>query len=162
MLVICWAIWYNRNKARLGGAVQSPSQVFLDFLRTDLDQYLVSQDRRTRSHRSLSSAGLPCWYAPPGGSVKINFDGAMFNSIKEVGIGVVARDWRGNFIGGLCKLVRSSWSVDCVKALAAFHAMELGVELGLTSIIFEGDSKVVVEDIMREESNLSSHGVFIE
>ena len=94
--------------------------------------------------------------------MKINFDGAVFHSIKSVGIGVVARDWRGNFKGGLCKLVKSPLDAACVEALAAYYAAELGMEMGLTSVILEGDSKSVVEDIRREEPNFSSEGVFIE
>ncbi|KAL0413216.1 UNVERIFIED_CONTAM: hypothetical protein Sradi_1523300 [Sesamum radiatum] len=33
-----------------------------------------------------------CWLAPPWGIVKINFNGAVFNGGREIGIGVVARD----------------------------------------------------------------------
>ncbi|CAK9171319.1 unnamed protein product [Ilex paraguariensis] len=96
------------------------------------------------------------------GAVKINFDGAIFSSIKAVGIGVVIRDWRGRFCAGLSRLIRRPLSVESVETLAACCALDLGRQLGYSSIVLEGDALSVVEAIGKKEPNLSEAGHLIE
>ena len=46
------------------------------------------------------------WRAPESSYHKINFDAATFRNTHSVGLGVVVRDWRGEFVGALLPLCR--------------------------------------------------------
>jgi hypothetical protein len=49
-----------------------------------------------------------------------------------------------------------------MKALVAFHAMELCRDLGLVDIIFEGDSAVFVIAVAAMDTNRSQYGQIVD
>ena len=53
-------------------------------------------------------------------------------------------------------------TVDEVKAMVALRALLFSVELSLSSIILEGDSKIVIKSLLSEEISLASYGYLVD
>ena len=49
-----------------------------------------------------------------------------------------------------------------VEALAARRAVEFALEIGITSVVFEGDSDTISKDLNNSERSLALHGHLIE
>ena len=89
-----WAVWTQRNQVRLQKPAQALHQLpqlckdrLLQFL-----SYQVSSNAQPRS----AERNRCNWKPPPSTElVKINFDGAVFSSTNQSGVGVVIRDAHG-------------------------------------------------------------------
>ena len=78
------------------------------------------------------------------------------------GIGVVVRDWRGEFIGAISSLMVLTHTVAEMEALACRKAIEFAAEIGLQRVIVEGDLAMVINALNQNNAGLSSYGVVIE
>ncbi|XVF78364.1 hypothetical protein PTKIN_Ptkin14bG0125500 [Pterospermum kingtungense] len=90
-LMLLWAIWNSRNtEVKQGRKVPAPSIIAhaWDYL----NDFVKSQNLHEEQER---------WRAPPVGTIKINFDGATRLSTGTGGIGALARDWIGAFLGAV-------------------------------------------------------------
>ncbi|XP_035545959.1 uncharacterized protein LOC108997798 [Juglans regia] len=102
------------------------------------------------------------WKKPIGSKLKANFDAAIDVSSKKLGIRVVIRDDRGELVAA-CSAIRVFNSVAfVVECYALWEAMVLCEELGLGTVIFEGDAKGVTEAVSKEEKNDSCWGHLVE
>ena len=105
---------------------------------------------------------LQQWRPPELNQHKFNFDAAIFRATNSAGIGVVVRDWRGEFVGALSISVPLSHTVADMEALACRKAVEFAAEIGLQGVIFEGDSAMVINALNQGSAGLSTYGVVIE
>nr|POE73462.1 hypothetical protein CFP56_08765 [Quercus suber] len=102
------------------------------------------------------------WH-PPGAQIfKANFDTTVFKSCNLGGIGVIIWDWRGEAIGALTMSVPLPQSVIEFEALACQWVVQFAMEIGLTEVIFEGDSVMVIQAISQGTSDFSAYGHIIE
>ena len=99
---------------------------------------------------------------PPANFVKINFDGAVFSKDNLSGLGAVIRDEYGLVLGSCSKLLPQAYSAMVVEALAAATALALAEDLGMTRVILEGDSLVIINALREEEQILSPIGLLLE
>ena len=102
------------------------------------------------------------WRPPNVDEVKINYDSAIFSEEGRAGLGVVCRSSDGVVIASLSEQIPLPATISQVEALAARRAAILAVELGLTSVILEGDSNIVFKDLSSTESSLALHGHIID
>ncbi|KAL0310472.1 UNVERIFIED_CONTAM: putative mitochondrial protein [Sesamum calycinum] len=94
-LIICWAIWWNRNRTLMEHITLLPDELIKFAF-----HYLQTYRQVHASPEYITFASAPARWSSPGTNwVKINFDGAIFQSTMELGIGVVARDASGNCVG---------------------------------------------------------------
>ena len=105
---------------------------------------------------------LQQWRPPELNQHKFNFDAAIFRATNSAGIGVVVRDWRGEFVGALSISVPLSHTVADMEALACRKAVEFAAEIGLQRVIFVGDSAMVINALNQGSAGLSTYGVVIE
>ena len=91
------------------------------------------------------------WVSPPANLVKINLDGAVFSKDNFFGVGAMIRDENGLVLGSCTKRLPQAYSVVEVEALAAKIALALAKDLGVTRVILEGDSMVVIKALREEE-----------
>ena len=78
------------------------------------------------------------------------------------GIGVVVRDWRGEFVGALSSSMPLSDAIADMEALACRKSVEFAIEIGLQKVVFEGDSAMVITALNHNSARLSSYGVIME
>ena len=79
--------------------------------------------------------------------MKINFDGAVFEDLDAVGIGVVVRNSCGEVMAALSEIIPKPASVSALETLAARRAVQFVQELDMKDSIFEGDSEVSISAI---------------
>ena len=80
--------------------------------------------------------------------LKINFDAAVFRRSSLAGIGVVVRNNAGEVEGALSSSISMAQSVADLEALACLKAVQFALELGITRVVFEGDSAVVINALL--------------
>ena len=102
------------------------------------------------------------WVPPPANFDKINFDGAVFSKENFSGVRAVIRDENGLVLGSCTKHLPQAYNVVEVEALAAATTLALAEDLGMTRVILEGDSLVVIKALREEEQFLSPIGLLLE
>lgn len=95
-----------------------------------------------------------CWSPPPDGCFKVNVDGSHINNPSSSACGGLIRDANGNFVKGFYSKVGS-----CNAVWAELWALRLGItlahDLNLPWVMFEMDSKVVVEMVHKKDTHIS-------
>ena len=69
------------------------------------------------------------------------------NDVGRAGLGVIIHDSQGLAMAALAQNVQLASLVVEMEALATTRAVELAVEIGLDSIIFKGDSSIVIRGL---------------
>ena len=98
------------------------------------------------------------WHPPLDGCMKINYDGATFKDINKAGLGIVIRDGSGQELAFLSEQIQLPYSSNLVEAMAAARAIYFAVELGFSSYVLEGDSKLIIKALKNEEYSLAPFG----
>ena len=97
------------------------------------------------------------WTALEANEFKINFDGATFANRDSVGMGMVIRNDVGLITASLTQQIPLSTSVIEVEALAVRRALEFSLELGFDDITLEGDSELLIKNLMNGGSKLTHY-----
>ena len=70
------------------------------------------------------------WKVPQGGYVKVNFDGAVDVHRMRGGIGVVARDERGQALGAIVAQVQDVSNPTMIESYVATRAPDFSADRG--------------------------------
>ena len=146
-----WTIWNQRSQICLHQNCYTTNQ---------LSQ--VSKDHVVE-FLAISPARIPptrqtwvTWKPSPLDSFKINYDGAIFCQDNKSRIGVIIRDNCGMVINALAQIPQA-YQVEEVEAMAAIRALEFRTKVGVSNVIVEGDSEVVVKALQHDNPSLASH-----
>ena len=129
-LTVLWAIWNMRTAvARNGG--KRDSQGTAMFATSFYQEYKNIHRREEKQVCSIKQN----WQRPPQGVVKINFDGSLKEEIRRGGIGVVARNDKGEVLGALHAFIEEITDACVIEAYAAIRALTFGQEMGFRDIL---------------------------
>ena len=111
-----------------------------------------------KDHQVLESK----WLHSIEPSYKVNVDGAVFESQKEVSVGVVIRDHEGNFISGLSKKLQFPLGAVEIEAKAFETRMIFAGDIGIQDFVLEGDSLILVRALCDTSPALASiaHAIY--
>jgi ribonuclease HI len=101
------------------------------------------------------------WQSPPNGKLKCNVDASFYNLAGVTGWGWILRDSRGQFQLAGTNVLHSPLNVLEGEAMALKEAMEEMIHRGLSHVIFESDSKVVVDAIASRQVGVSEFSIVI-
>ncbi|KAL0298976.1 UNVERIFIED_CONTAM: putative mitochondrial protein [Sesamum radiatum] len=133
-LIICWAIWWNCNRTLMEHITLMPDELIKFAL-----HYLQTYCQVHASPENITFASAPARWSPPDTNwVKINFDGAIFQSTMELGIGVVARDALGNCVGWISARQKRLAEPELAEAFAAREAISFAHSFHWQKIILKG------------------------
>ncbi|KAF5462824.1 hypothetical protein F2P56_018800 [Juglans regia] len=99
---------------------------------------------------------------PEGKQLKVNFDAALKESTKKLGLGVIISDCRGEVFAAASLRRTLSYGAYGAECTALWEAMILCEELGIGEVIFEGDAKIVIDAVSSGERDDSSLGHLVE
>lgn len=117
-----------------------------------LHEFHLAQDPPLPKAQSPS----PTHWSPPTSPVyKLNFDGALFQDISSVGIGVVNRDHEGKAIGALAERIALPTTVKDVEVLAFRRAISFALDIGLQEVMVEGDSETIISYLSLDSTCLA-------
>jgi hypothetical protein len=98
------------------------------------------------------------WIAPREGWYKVNMDGAVFADLQRVGVGVVIRNEKGEFLGVMSELLDYGLDAIDAEALVALRAIEFAVEVCPFNMLFEGDCLQVIKALQSDDYDSSRVG----
>ena len=93
------------------------------------------------------SHGVQRWHAPNSGWIKVNWDASLEKDMGRMGYSAVVRDDLGLVVAAQSVTSLGSLDSSLAEVGAILKAIQLCVSLGLQRVIFEGDSKGVVDGI---------------
>lgn len=140
-LVCCslWAIWTEQNKRVNENTIRSG---------VDIAKFIkryVQELECTRDGRLTMAVSKRSWSPPVEGEVQINFDAASDLSASRSGSGLIARNASRAVLAS--KVVLHS-NVDTIlkeEVVACKEAVKMEIELGLETVIVEGDSLTTIK-----------------
>ena len=154
---IVWSIWHQRNQIQ---TQQSHHPLNLLFQWAH-DNYL--------EYKTLKIAPVPYrtvrrvrWKPPDPGSYKINFNEATFVKENYSGLGVIVRDEASLVIAAMATRVPQLLQAIEIEALATNKALEFAQEMGLTEVVMEGDSLLVMAALNSKNPILAPYGLMIQ
>ncbi|XP_050386902.1 uncharacterized protein LOC126803177 [Argentina anserina] len=101
--------------------------------------------------RAKIPIGKPCrmrsstWKKPPPGWLSVCLDGAFDPNTMSGGVGIVVRDWHGNFHSGTACSIAQVSSPAHIEAIAGLMACRLVLDHGLFPVKFETESLQLVQ-----------------
>jgi ribonuclease HI len=159
-----WFIWQQRNNKVWQDITVSANQIGMQ-AGSYWNQWAavngLLQDQQQPTHRRAAENYTVQWQQPPTGFLKCNVDASFFHSDGATGWGWCVRDSRGFFQLAGTNVVHSTLNVLEGEALAILEAMEEMIHRGITFVIFESDSKLVVDAILSTHVGISEFSVLI-
>ncbi|KAK4389823.1 putative ribonuclease H protein [Sesamum angolense] len=153
--ILCWRLWGRRNGLVMENKRYNPfycityaSSLLSDFLNSVAVKPSVLPSRNV-------------WQPPDRESIKINFDAAVFDKGNGVGLGVIARDWKGTCLAWRTMIIPNICSPEHGEALATRLAIEVRCHGRWTHCIIEGDCLQVVNKLEKKDDDLSLIGCII-
>ncbi|XP_040988095.1 uncharacterized protein LOC121235763 [Juglans microcarpa x Juglans regia] len=153
---------FEKNFEHLKKLVTATTQGLKEFKAAQETVLLLQQ--KTQLQRKVDRSMIK-WEKSKEREVKANWDAAVDVKIKKVAIGVVVRDLNGEVLACLCScfINNSIPSVaEAVGTVGLRRAALLCTELGLSNVIFEGDSKLVVNVTISGEEIGAEYGSILE
>ena len=138
--ITAWLLWNRRNAKHFGRPIHPLTKIY-SMAGTLLQDFLATQSEPPTIPDPII---LQQWRPPENNSYKVNFDAATFGSTNSTGIGVIVRDCAGEVIGALSLLMSMPQSVAAVEALACRQSVKFAAKIGLTRVVIEGDSTVII------------------
>jgi hypothetical protein len=80
------------------------------------------------------------WLPPPKGVIKVNWDASLNKKEGCIGLGIIARDSVGNFLGARCLTQKIMTDPHTAEALATSCAVSFSKDVGFFNVVFEGDA----------------------
>lgn len=113
----CWFLWNHRNKSRAKEPVTPLEKL------TDLAQQYLQEFQQSHSKPIIKQPPKQTIWKPLDPStLKTNFDGAIFEELDAVGIGVV-RNSSGEVLGALSEITLLPSSILALETIAARRAV---------------------------------------
>jgi ribonuclease HI len=156
--VLVWILWQIRNNkvwndgnisaAQAGAQAEAYWQQWASINGVFQEQHQAWQQRASQSNAAR-------WQQPPVGRLKCNVDASFFEANDATGWGWCLRDSRGQFQLAGTNIRHSLYSVVEGEACAIIEAMEEMILRGFKYVIFESDSRLVVDAITSSNNGIS-------
>ena len=113
---------------------------------SDKEKLLKTAIRGNEPDQSNRPPHNAIWKPPSWPILKVNFGGAIFREQNSLGVGVVIWDDKGQVVTSMDKKITLPCLVTVVEVIATKRALKLALDIGLSPIVLEGDSKITIED----------------
>ncbi|MBA0688118.1 hypothetical protein Goari_005924 [Gossypium aridum] len=130
-------------------------------IRTKIESFLlemtVIKEKLPVNQRLMSSK----WQHPDRRSVKVNFDAAFRQHLKQSSSGVVIRNNMGLVMGSGVVFHRHVADAFAAEALACLNAITFARDMGFMKVVVEGDSRTIIVKGQKRDrvSNLVTHTI---
>jgi ribonuclease HI len=162
--VFLWFLWQHRNDKVWNEAVTTAHQLGTQAFNYWLQWAEVNglfQEQQQRANQHAADAVPVQWQQPPNGFLKCNTDASFYNTAGATGWGWILRDSHGQFQLAGTNILQSSLNVLEGEAMALLEAMEEVVHRGYSFVIFESDSKLVVDALSSRQVGVSEFCILI-
>nr|XP_027120381.1 uncharacterized protein LOC113737334 [Coffea arabica] len=142
---ILWQIWKARNKVTFQQEITDAKNI-VDKAQQEWIEYEAAMESDTGPN-SESEKATPIqqrWEPPKEGTIRINTDAAISAKMVRSGLGIIARNWRGEVVRAKGITARRKGIAATEEALAIRGALEMAQIAGWTTIEVQSDCKHVV------------------
>ncbi|XP_073152372.1 uncharacterized protein [Henckelia pumila] len=87
------------------------------------------------------------WAPPPVGSIKVNVDASVVESMDYFAIGIVGRDHEGNILFAIAKYLSENFSPHFAELLAVKEGVRMAIQFQESHWIVESDALTVIKSI---------------
>jgi ribonuclease HI len=158
--MLVWIIWNNRNNIVWNEASESGRNLGIKSWHLWEEWNSVNQQQHSRRVMDQQQHSLS-WHKPPMGWQKCNVDAGFHQSLNKTSVGWCLRDHLGNFMVAGTAWNEGNCSIVEGEAHALLEALSRVEERGITHVIFETDSKNVVDAIHKLSSGFSEFSAII-
>ncbi|KAK9987671.1 hypothetical protein SO802_027910 [Lithocarpus litseifolius] len=157
-VIIVWFLWNRRNAIHFGRP-PLPVDSICSKAGNYLQEFLEAQTEEPVPPRPPP---LQQWRPPDPHCLKINFDAAVFRQSSLASVGVVVRNNVGEVEGAMSSPIPMAQAVADLEALACLKAVLFALELGITRVVFEVDSAVVINALLHGAGAFASFGNILD
>ena len=137
---VCWGIWKERNVIRTGGRGK-PGRVTLKTSLGLMDEFQLVNEGPWKP--AAVHPEPVCWVPPSPGQYKVNSNGAVFASLRKVGLGVMIRDSNGKVIAALSSPMVGPLGALETEAKAMEVGLRFALDIGIRDVVVECDALAV-------------------
>ncbi|KAL8157546.1 hypothetical protein AgCh_002304 [Apium graveolens] len=121
---VCWSLWKARNEL-VWNKYYTRVNVVIAKAKQYLLQWNIAQKNKSHSHYPylMEGDGNEVWVAPKISFMKISVDAAIFSEYNASGLGVIARDNRGELTQAITKCNFGLISAIMAEAIAVKEAL---------------------------------------
>ncbi|XP_042939604.1 uncharacterized protein LOC122274655 [Carya illinoinensis] len=101
------------------------------------------------------------WNPTPCGKWKLNFDGTVLYSLHHYEVGAILRNEKGDMIMAMARKEDEIYAVDDIDALVALQGLQMIYHIGISYLILEGDSLIIMEAIHSNEEQQFSYSLLL-
>ncbi|XP_060959571.1 uncharacterized protein LOC133030706 [Cannabis sativa] len=160
--MVAWSIWKARNELLWKNKTRTAAEV-VSHARSVLDQWCYAQSNRfeplmvsKNNHHKEEH-----WSKPEANKIKVNVDGAIFQSMGSYGVGIVARDSNGQLIEASTILRVGNVQSTTVEAFGIKEALSWIKGKQWSNVVVETDSLVSVHALSSSVFMPSVFGLLI-
>ncbi|WVZ85884.1 hypothetical protein U9M48_032742, partial [Paspalum notatum var. saurae] len=102
------------------------------------------------------------WDPPPEGWVMVNVDAAVFQKLNRMGLGIVIRNHKGDFLAAYRQGIDKITNPELAETLAIRRAIVFASGLPHVRVIIATDCLSVVQKLQKEVKDRSSTGIIIQ
>ena len=157
-VTIAWFLWNRRNAIHFSRPAL-PVHNICSKARSYLREFLQAQ---TEEPAPPYPPLMQQWCPPEPHCYKVNFNAVVFRVSRLVGISVIVHNDGGETMGALSSSIPMAQSVADLKALACLKVVQFALELGLTRVVFEGDSIVIINALPHGVGDMASFGNILD
>ncbi|XP_063943440.1 uncharacterized protein LOC108208212 [Daucus carota subsp. sativus] len=162
IVALCWSIWQSRNNL-----VWNQKKCEVNFVVFSTKQYLAEwKNTQVMSTQALyqdvkHGDGAISWVRPKKDVVKITIDAALFAESSKYGIGLLARDDKGDVIQGRSEVFQGVVLQEFAEAIAVKEALSWVKGREWREVVVESDCLAVVQAIRSNVDMRSPFGSLI-
>jgi hypothetical protein len=119
VMFLMWRAWHHRNNV-VHGDGKASILASVSFLANYLTSFSAAQLGTPSSTCDIGAS----WVAPKVGSLKANVDAGWDAHSKDVGLGVIVRDWQGKPVLSEWKFIPNCGSAEEAEILACLEGLK--------------------------------------
>ncbi|KAF5443558.1 hypothetical protein F2P56_036105, partial [Juglans regia] len=149
MIVICWGMWFRRNK------MQMERELITPFAAANMALSLYKSFSAFKGFNVTEGKNHFRWCPPSSDFLKLNVDGAVFLGDTKAGIGMVLRDSTGKVVMATFVAESAVLEPSTIELLAVFRGLQMCLPLGVPKLIVESDCLVIVQELKAVQESFS-------
>jgi len=153
VIMFLWCWWDARNKANAGEKMQSTDEVVFRTIRNAAETEMMQVKEVKHGHKTKE-----CWSKPQAEMLKVNFDGGFVAQEKRGSWGFVVRDENGQAVLAGAGNLSAVHDALCAEAEACLAALSATMNHGMSNVVFESDSLVLVDALKTNKYDQSPGG----
>jgi hypothetical protein len=156
VIVLLWHWWLERNRVREGERRRVAAELAF-IVPAQSDEYLKIA---TKEHR-VQNSGSRHWCKPAEDVLKINVDGSFMTDTRKGGWDFVIRHANGSVIHAGADVIRRAMDAFHTEVLACLAGLKTASELGMTKVVVDTNSTMLVMALEGDTFSLAPAGGII-